>query len=109
MATNAEIAQMLQEMTSRYEPTPGNNLSATIQFDLSGDNGGMYWVKLSETGGELGEGTAESANMTLRATADDLFSILTRTLDPMQAFVLGKLRVSGDTNIAMRLMSLINS
>lgn len=108
MATSEEVAAMFPMMQEKFDPAKAGGLDATIQFDLSGEGGGQYWLKIS--GGKLttGEGSSEGARMTVRGTADDFISLMNGQLQPMQAFMLGKIKVAGDTNLAMKLMPLIS-
>lgn len=43
----------------------------TIQFDLSGENGGMWWARVSEGKVAVGGGAVASADLTLLADAAD--------------------------------------
>jgi putative sterol carrier protein len=46
--------------------------------------------------------------MTLKASADDFYGMMVGSLNPMQAFMTGKIKILGDTNLALKLMPLIN-
>ena len=48
MPTQEEIAAVFPEMTQRFQPEKAEGVDATILFDLSGDNGGQYWVKIAD-------------------------------------------------------------
>ena len=108
MATREDIAQIFSRMVERIDNKKAEGINAVIQFDLSGDNGGMWWLKITDTGAATGEGAGESPKMTLKATADDFSSMIGGTLNPMQAFMMGKIKVMGDTGLALKLMPLMN-
>ncbi|MBZ0298257.1 MAG: SCP2 sterol-binding domain-containing protein [Anaerolineae bacterium] len=107
MATQQEVAQLFTSMAENFDPARAEGVNATIQFDLSGDNGGLYWVKMFDGQAESGSGQAASPNMTLRASADDWAAVATGEMNPMQAFMSGKLKIQGDMGLAMKLQSLI--
>lgn len=107
-ATREEVASVFPEMVQRFDPQKAENVNATIQFDLSGDNGGQYWLRLGDGGAETGTGQADSPRMTIKSSADDFFSMMSGSLNPMQAFMTGRIKIVGDTNLAMKLMPLIN-
>jgi len=46
--------------------------------------------------------------MTLRTSADDFAGMVAGKMNPMQAFMMGKIKIQGDTGIAMKLMPMIN-
>lgn len=109
MATQAEVASIFPTMVQRFDPKKAEGLNATIQFDLSGDNGGLYWLRFANGTAETGQGQSESPRMTLKSTADDFASMISGSLNPMQAFMTGKIKIQGDTGLAMKLMPLLNS
>ncbi len=92
-ASREEVASIFPEMVARFDPKKAEGLDATIQFDLSGDNGGSYWLRIGGGKAESGEGKAENAKMTLRASADDFASMMSGKLNPMQAFMTGKIKI----------------
>ncbi len=108
MASREDIAGLFPTMVNKFDPSKSQGLNATIQFDLSGDNGGMYWLRIADTGATHGEGQAENPKMTLRANADDFLAIIAGKSNPMQAFMTGKIKIQGDTNLALKLMPLIS-
>ena len=56
MAAADEIKNIFPSMTERFLPEKADGISATILFDLSGDNGGLFWLKISNGSIEHGEG-----------------------------------------------------
>jgi putative sterol carrier protein len=108
MATREEIAGTFNVMTERFDPKKAEGIDATIQFDLAGDNGGLYWLSIRNGEAKTGEGAADNARMTIKASADDFYSMMNGGLNPMQAFMTGKIKVQGDTSLALKLMPLIN-
>jgi len=107
MATSEEVASIFTTMINRFDPSKAEGVNATIQFDLSGDNGGSYWLRIADGKAETGVGQSENPRMTLKAKADDFVGMLNGSMNPMQAFMMGKVKIQGDTNLAMKLMPLI--
>ena len=80
---------------------------ATIQFDLSGEHSGKWWVKIHEGKAESGKGDApDTANLTLVADSGDFVKIMTGEMDGMSAFMSRKLQVKGDMGLAVKLQQL---
>jgi putative sterol carrier protein len=78
-------------------------VNATIQFNLTGDNGGLFWLRIADGKCEAGEGAADSPKMTLKASADDYYAVVTGALNPTQAVFTGKIKIEGDMMLAMKL------
>lgn len=106
MPTQEEIAAVFPEMTQRFQPEKAEGVDATILFDLSGDNGGQYWVKIADGTVEHGEGEVP-ADMTVKSSADDFYELVNGDLNPMQAVMFGKVKVS-DVGLGMKMMSIFN-
>jgi len=78
--------------------------------------GAVLKVDLADAGVVVIDGTVtpstvtnqdRNADCTLKVDLGDLEAIIARTLDPLEAYSLGKLEFSGDTSVAMRLTSVL--
>lgn len=106
MATNQEIAEIFPIMVSRFIPAKAEGVNAVIQFNLSGDNGGQFWLRIADGKCEAGQGQAENPKMTLKAAADDWYAVSSGKLNAMQAFMSGKIKIEGDMGMAMKLQTM---
>lgn len=109
MASKQEIAQIFSDIAANFDPAMDDDLNATIQFDLDGDNGGLYWVKVGSGEVLSGTGPADDPEMTLKAMADDWAALVAGELNPMQAFMSGRLKIEGNMNLALKLQSFLGS
>ena len=107
MPSQQEVAKIFSEMATKVDPTKVSGINATIQFDLSGESGGLYWIKIDNGQAASGEGAADNPNMTLKASADDWLAVYNGELSAMNAFMNGKLKIQGDMGLAMKLQSII--
>ncbi|MEL6151101.1 MAG: SCP2 sterol-binding domain-containing protein [Chloroflexota bacterium] len=98
-----DVKAVFEKMQSQFNPDRAAGVDAVIQVDLTGENEAHYWLKLNDGSLEMSEGQAETANMTLIATAPDFVSIVNGESNAMQAFMSGKLKVKGDMGLAMKL------
>jgi putative sterol carrier protein len=105
MPTIAEIGTMLED---HFLSEKASDTDAVIQFDLSGDGGGLLYVVIKDGTLKAHEGPAESPAMTLKATKDDYYAIMTGDLNAMQAFMQGKVKVSGDMGLAMKIQTMFS-
>jgi putative sterol carrier protein len=107
MATREEVEAMFPHMQEKFDPAKAEGLDAVIQFELTGEGGGTYWLKIANGTLSYGDGADPTARMTVRGSTDDFVNLMNGKMQPMQAFMLGKIKVAGDTGLAMKLMPLI--
>src|SRR6266550_4002805 len=94
--------QIVEAMPEYLIPEKAATTKATIQFDLSGDAGGKWWVRIKAGKGDPGE----PANLTLLADANDWVKIMTGQMDATAAFMQGKLKIKGDMGLAIKMQSM---
>ncbi|GFR60487.1 stomatin-like protein 1 [Elysia marginata] len=77
----------------------------TFQVEISGSGAGTYFLDLCNGEGTIIEGPNPSADpsATLHLTFEDLQAMLCGVLKPYQAYMSGRLRVTGDTAAALKL------
>ncbi len=103
---DATAKQFMQDLEKGFLPEKAAGIDAVIQFRLSGAEAGDYLLTIKDAKCSITEGIAPNPKMTLSADGTDFRNILAGKLDPMMAFMQGKIKVAGDINLGMRLMSL---
>jgi putative sterol carrier protein len=108
MATGRDILdRVVQNMNDHPERV--KDMTGRIRFDLSGEGGGSYLIRIADGAATLAEATeGDAAQATISMTAADLDALVGGTLLGMQAFMAGRIRVGGDIGLAMRLESLLH-
>ena len=93
--------EMIQNMPKVFNAEAAGDIEATVQYDISEP---MY---TTIKGGELTvhEGVSDTANVTLTIEDDNLVQLFNGDLNPMTAFMSGKLKVKGDVMLAQKLAS----
>ena len=78
---------------------------ALIQFNISGPEGGKWIVDLKDGSMGVREGD-EEANCTFSATDDNFVKLIKREMKPEMAIMTGKVKLTGDVMLAMKLAGL---
>ncbi|NDJ87333.1 MAG: SCP2 sterol-binding domain-containing protein [Chloroflexi bacterium] len=100
------IKEVFDEIPERFNPDAAAGVDAVFQFDLSGDNGGKYWVKVADQQVDVNEGEHEDPTLTVLASADDYLAMVNGEIAPMSAFMQGKVKVKGNMGLAMKLQGI---
>ncbi len=104
--TAAALSTLFAQMPERFDPQAAAGLDAVIQFDLSGDGGGVWHAAIRDGGIAVQEGAHDAPTMTVSLEADDFLDLIAGDLDGATAFMSGRLRIDGDMSLAMRMESL---
>lgn len=92
---------ILSDVKSRA--TNASTLGAKLKFDF-----GDQKIFLDGSGSENVVSTADDdADCTITISLKDFEALLNGELNPMMAFMMGKVKVKGDMGIAMKLQSLV--
>jgi len=104
------IAELFENLKAKIAANPAKiaNLKASYQFELTGEGGGTYHATFDNGSYEIGEGPLPNAGCTITISVSDFFALLERRLNPMAAFMSGKLKVRGDMGMAMKLQQLMS-
>ena len=102
----ATIDEILQGL-SQIEPAKIEGINGVMLFDFSGEGGGKWTLTLGDSQLKIDEGETATPNVTFSMDAQDFLAIANGELNAVSAFMQGKVKVSGDMALAMRLQSLL--
>ncbi len=88
-----------------FLPDKAAGLEAVIQYNFTGDEAGDYIITIKDGACTVSEGFAENPTMTLTADGVYFGNVLLGKEDGMKGFMMGKLKLAGDLNLAMKLTS----
>ena len=97
------VADLMSKMPGAFVPEKAQGLDAVLQFKFSGAEPGDWYAQIKDGKVDVQQGVHPSPKMTLTADSDDYIKLFTGQLDPMQAFMAGKLKLTGDLNLAMKM------
>jgi len=100
--------EALEAMSRSASAEKLKGLDATILFDLSGEDGGRWTVSIRDGQVSFEDGRSASPTLTLEAVAEHLKALGKGELNPMAAFMQGRLKVKGDMSTAMQLQKLFS-
>lgn len=99
------VKEMVFNHEKAFRPDVAEGVDAVIQYRLTGDEAGDYIITIKDGKCSVAEGIADNPTMTLTADGNDFGDVLLGKANGMQYFMQGKLKLSGDLNLAMKLTS----
>ncbi len=101
------ISQLMEKMPGAFLPEKAQGVNSIVHFKFTGEEAGDWNAKIADGKVVVTQGEpTETAAMTLTADSNDYVKIFTGELDGMSAFMQGKIKLAGDLNLAMKLMSM---
>jgi putative sterol carrier protein len=95
-------------MANSFNPSNAQGLDAVFQYNITGDGGGMWHVVVKDGACQVNTGTHPSPSVTLTLDAETWLGMVNKEINGMQAFMSGKLQVSGDIMLAQKIESLFS-
>lgn len=104
--TEYDLQALMQQAINAFQPDKAAGLDAKIQFNITGSQGGNWVAAIKDQKLTVEQGTTPNPNLTIGSDTADIFNVIGGRLNPMQAFMQGKVQVKGDMGLAMRLLDL---
>ena len=102
---NLTCREIIAGMPSAFNAEVAGDMVADIQFRVSGEEAGDYYLHIEGGTCTFHEGTLE-AKLTIHTPSDVWVAISNGEMDGQQAFMQGKYRVEGDFGLLMKLNDL---
>lgn len=89
-------------------PEKAKEVGSVYVFKITGEGGGEWTVDLKSDAPSIKKGIEPGANCTIEVANSDFVDMLANPAKGMQLFMQGKLRVTGDPMLAMKLQKLFS-
>ena len=100
------VQDVFKKMPEVFDPDAAQGLDAVFQFEISGDDGGNWNVAVKDGTCEISEGSHNDPSVTLTMSAETWLGMVNKEVDGMQAFMVGKLKATGNIMLAQRVQQL---
>jgi putative sterol carrier protein len=94
---------MIEEMPEDFRPERAGRANAVVQFHITGEDGGDWYVTIKDRTCTVVEGIAPKANATMTMDAADYVSLATGKLSSVKAFTSRRVEASGNVALLKRM------
>ncbi len=100
------VAQIFEAMPTVFNASAAADLNKTFQWNITGEQAGVYALKVHDGTCELVPGGVEKPDVTFTISDQDWIALTEGKLDAQNAFFSGKLKIAGDMGLALRVPQL---
>ena len=101
-----DLRALLARLPAALDPEAAAGMEGVIQFDLTGEGGGAYFLALRDGTCTVGEGRHPAPTVRLTLSAADCAAVMTGTVKARVLFEAGRLQVAGNAFLALMLRDL---
>lgn len=94
---------MTEVIKTAFVPEKAAGVDTIVQFKFTGPEASNWHVIVKDQKFESIEGEHPSPKMTMTVNSDDYLKISNGDLDPTMAFMKGKVKVTGEIGVAMKM------
>ncbi len=106
--SNTVFQELMDLLPSAFRPERAAGMDAVIQFLLSGENSGNWYVTIHNQTCHVQQGEVVNPSLTLSADSKDALDIMTGKLDGMRAYMQGKVSLKGNFGLALKFSDLFD-
>ena len=103
------VSELFEEMTERFDGVAAEGMNKTFQWNITGEESGVWAFQVVNGVGHLIPGGVENPDTTFTTSSKDWIAIAEGRQDAMKAFMTGKLKVTGNMMLAMKVPHLFPS
>lgn len=108
--TGGQIPQLFSAISKTLSADLVKKTNAVFQFNVKGKEEGVWHIDLKNGDGSCGQGEPKNApDATLTMDSNNFADMFAGKLKPTTAFMMGKLKISGDLQKAMKLEKMMKS
>ena len=100
------VKETFDGMAGRFQKDKAKGVNATVQYDITGDQGGTWHAVIKDGTCQVNSGAAASPNLTITMSSQDWLDMTGGKLSGQMAFMSGKLKLKGDMGLAMKIGSI---
>src|SRR5262249_33638699 len=95
--------EVFDSMRGSFQANKAKGIHARYQWDLSGPQGGQWWIDVDDGKYKMGKGKIDNPNVTFVAKDKDWVAVSNHQMGGTWAYLTGRLKIRGDQGLARKL------
>jgi len=95
--------QVFDGMRQSFQAQKAKGVHARYQWELSGPNGGQWWIDVNDGTYKMGKGKIDNPSVTFVTSDKDWVALSNGTLGGKWAYFTGRLKIRGSQSVAKKL------
>jgi putative sterol carrier protein len=95
--------QVFDGMRQSFQTQKAKGVHARYQWELSGPNGGEWWIDVNDGTYKMGKGKIDNPSVTFVTSDKDWVALSNGTLGGKWAYFTGRLKIRGSQSVARKL------
>lgn len=95
--------EVFDSMRGSFQQAKAKGVHARYQWDLSGPQGGRWWIDVEDGKYTMGKGKIDNPNVTFVAKDKDWVAVSNHQMGGTWAYLTGRLKIRGDQAVARKL------
>ena len=95
--------EVFDSMRGSFQPAKAKGVHARYQWDLSGPQGGQWWIDVNDGNYKMGKGKLDNPSVTFVAKDKDWVAVSNHQMGGTWAYLTGRLKIRGDQGLARKL------
>ena len=100
---NSTPQQALDKRQDAFQADKAKGVHASYQWELSGPNGGEWWLSVNDGTYKMGRGKIDNPNVTFAASDEDWVAMSNKILKVPWAYLTGRLKIQGSHSLVKKL------
>ena len=102
----SNLKEYFETLPQRFEPSSAKGLHAIYQYEISGEGGGVYHVKVADGTMDIVEGYCDSPSGTLKLSAQDFVDLANGKASGAMLYIKGRLKATGNIMLVQRMQAI---
>ena len=95
--------EVFDAMRGSFQAAKAKGVHARYQWDLSGPQGGQWWIDVEDGKCKMGKGKIDNPSVTFVAKDKDWVAVSNGQMGGTWAYLTGRLKIRGDQGLARKL------